>query len=106
MTTSEDCEWEFRPPAARTFEDLEPRVQDRIVDKLDTIVTDEMEYLGDDSSIYDIILGFCRKPLIQVLCFAIQIVWRTVLFDQFQHCRCDLVYWGTLVIEIKDPLVT
>lgn len=38
MTTSDDWEWEFRPPAAQVFEDLEPRVRDRIVDKLDTIV--------------------------------------------------------------------
>ena len=38
---SEDWTWEFRPPAACAFENLETGVQDRIVDKLDAIVTDE-----------------------------------------------------------------
>jgi mRNA-degrading endonuclease RelE of RelBE toxin-antitoxin system len=41
MTRSDDWEWEFRPPAASTFEDLDGHVQNRIVDKLDAIVTDE-----------------------------------------------------------------
>lgn len=40
MTTS-DWTWEFRPPAVRAFEDLDGHVQDRIVGKLDEIVTDE-----------------------------------------------------------------
>jgi len=29
MTRSENWTWEFRPPAAETFEDLESHVQDR-----------------------------------------------------------------------------
>jgi mRNA interferase RelE/StbE len=41
MTTSNDWEWEFRPPAARAFDDLEAPIQNRIVAKLDEIVTDE-----------------------------------------------------------------
>lgn len=94
---SEDWTWEFRPPAARAFENIETDIQDRIVDKLDAIVTDkwrepreyveplsgmphgkirvgdfrlgamgdlfvhsdEVEYLDDDSSIYDSMLLFC-----------------------------------------------
>ena len=40
MTTS-NWTWEFRPRAARAFEDLNAHVQDRIVTKLDEIVTDE-----------------------------------------------------------------
>lgn len=41
MTTSEDWEWEFRPPAAAAFEKLDTQIQERIIDKLDAIVTDE-----------------------------------------------------------------
>lgn len=40
MTTS-DWEWEFRPPAARSFENLDSHVRERIVAKLDDVVTDE-----------------------------------------------------------------
>ena len=39
--TSEDWEWEFRPTAASAFDGLENDVQQRIVDKLDEIVSDE-----------------------------------------------------------------
>jgi hypothetical protein len=38
---SEGWDWEFRPPAAQTFEELEIPVQTRIVTKLDEIVDDE-----------------------------------------------------------------
>ena len=41
MTTSDDWTWEFRPPAARAFEELDAPIQRRIVSKLDDIVTDE-----------------------------------------------------------------
>ena len=41
MTRSEAWAWEFRPPAARTFENLDTTVQRRIASKLDEIVTDE-----------------------------------------------------------------
>ncbi|WP_232745053.1 type II toxin-antitoxin system RelE family toxin [Halorubrum aethiopicum] len=41
MTESDDWTWEFRPPAARAFEGLDPAIQRRIVSKLDEIVTDE-----------------------------------------------------------------
>ncbi|SMO84991.1 type II toxin-antitoxin system RelE family toxin [Halorubrum cibi] len=41
MTASDDWTWEFRPPAARAFERLDPAIQQRIVSKLDEIVTDE-----------------------------------------------------------------
>lgn len=41
MTTSNDWEWEFRPPAGKAFEQLDSQIQQRIVDKLDEIVTDE-----------------------------------------------------------------
>jgi len=41
MTGSDDWTWEFRPPAARAFEDLDAAIQRRIVSKLDEIVTDE-----------------------------------------------------------------
>jgi mRNA-degrading endonuclease RelE of RelBE toxin-antitoxin system len=37
---SEGWDWEFRPPAAQTFEELETPVQARIVTKLDEIVDD------------------------------------------------------------------
>jgi mRNA-degrading endonuclease RelE of RelBE toxin-antitoxin system len=33
--------WEFRPPAADAFADLDDDTQERIVSKLDDIVTDE-----------------------------------------------------------------
>ena len=38
---SEEWDWEFRPTAAQTFEELDTPVQTRIVTKLDDIVTDE-----------------------------------------------------------------
>ncbi|MFO8115991.1 MAG: type II toxin-antitoxin system RelE/ParE family toxin [Halorubrum sp.] len=41
MTGSDDWTWEFRPPAARAFEDLDGTIQRRLVSKLDEIVTDE-----------------------------------------------------------------
>jgi mRNA-degrading endonuclease RelE of RelBE toxin-antitoxin system len=41
MTRSDDWTWEFRPPAAQAFEDLDGTIQRRIVSKLDDIVTDE-----------------------------------------------------------------
>jgi len=41
MTGSENWNWEFRPPAANSFNDLESHIQSRIADKLDEIVTDE-----------------------------------------------------------------
>ncbi|UWG51829.1 Cytotoxic translational repressor of toxin-antitoxin stability system [Halalkaliarchaeum sp. AArc-CO] len=41
MTTNSDWDWEFRPPAAQAFEALDGRVQERIVSKLDAIVSDE-----------------------------------------------------------------
>lgn len=41
MTTNDDWKWEFRPPAVETFESLQTQTQQRIVDKLDEIVTDE-----------------------------------------------------------------
>jgi len=41
MTTPDDWTWEFRPPAVRTFENLDTPIQRRIVSKLDEIVTDE-----------------------------------------------------------------
>ncbi|MGM0448696.1 MAG: hypothetical protein ACQERM_10670 [Methanobacteriota archaeon] len=41
MTRSDDWTWEFRPPAARAFEGLDTPIQQRIVSKLDDIVTDE-----------------------------------------------------------------
>jgi hypothetical protein len=41
MTRSDDWTWEFRPPAARAFEELDTPIQQRIVSKLDDIVTDE-----------------------------------------------------------------
>ena len=41
MTRSDDWTWEFRPPAARAFEGLDTAIQQRIVSKLDDIVTDE-----------------------------------------------------------------
>ncbi len=41
MTTSDDWDWEFRPPAAKSFDALDANLQERIVEKLDDIVTDE-----------------------------------------------------------------
>jgi mRNA interferase RelE/StbE len=41
MTTSEEWDWEFRPKATARFEELDSQTQQRIVDKLDEIVTDE-----------------------------------------------------------------
>ncbi len=41
MTGSDEWTWEFRPPAARSFDDLEGTIQRRLVAKLDDIVTDE-----------------------------------------------------------------
>ena len=41
MTRSNDWTWEFRPPAARAFKRLDAPIQQRIVSKLDDIVTDE-----------------------------------------------------------------
>ena len=38
---SEEWNWEFRPTAAQTFEELDTPVQTRIVTKLDEIVDDE-----------------------------------------------------------------
>lgn len=32
--------WQFRPPAKRTYDDLDAQAQDRITSKLDEIVTD------------------------------------------------------------------
>lgn len=39
--TSEDWTWEFRPSAADAFAELDGDTQQRIVSKLDDIVTDE-----------------------------------------------------------------
>jgi len=39
--TSEEWTWEFRPAAVESFDDLDSHVQDRIIDKLDEIVTDQ-----------------------------------------------------------------
>jgi mRNA-degrading endonuclease RelE of RelBE toxin-antitoxin system len=39
--TSEEWTWEFRPPAADAFAALDGGTQERIVSKLDDIVTDE-----------------------------------------------------------------
>lgn len=47
MTRSDDWTWEFRPPAAQAFNGLESHVQDRIVSKLDEIVTDEWRDPGE-----------------------------------------------------------
>ncbi|OYR58613.1 toxin [Halorubrum sp. E3] len=41
MTTRDDWTWKFRPPAARTFENLDTPTQRRTLSKLDEIVTDE-----------------------------------------------------------------
>lgn len=41
MTRSDGWTCEFRPPAASAFEGLDASTQQRIVSKLDDIVTDE-----------------------------------------------------------------
>ncbi|OIB58711.1 type II toxin-antitoxin system RelE family toxin [Natrialba sp. SSL1] len=39
--SGEGWQWQFQRPAKRTYDDLETHAQDRIVDKLDEIVTDQ-----------------------------------------------------------------
>ena len=41
MTRSNDWTWEFRRPVTQVFEGLDAPIQQRIVSKLDDIVTDE-----------------------------------------------------------------
>ena len=38
MTSDGEWTWQFRAPAKRTYDDLDPHAQDRITDKLDEIV--------------------------------------------------------------------
>jgi len=45
--TSEEWSWEFRPPAADTFAELDGDTQERIVSKLDDIVADEWRNPSD-----------------------------------------------------------
>ena len=53
---SEEWDWEFRPTAAQTFEELDTPVQTRVVTKLDEIVDDEWrepyEYIEHRSGAY------------------------------------------------------
>ena len=37
----DDWTWQFRAPAKRAYDKLEPTAQDRITDKLEEIVTDQ-----------------------------------------------------------------
>jgi mRNA interferase RelE/StbE len=39
--TEEDWDWRFTDPAEREYESLQPHEQERIVEKLDEIVTDQ-----------------------------------------------------------------
>jgi mRNA-degrading endonuclease RelE of RelBE toxin-antitoxin system len=41
MPTSDDWDWTFTDPAEREYETLQPHEQERIVSKLDEIVTDQ-----------------------------------------------------------------
>ncbi|NLV08301.1 type II toxin-antitoxin system RelE/ParE family toxin [Haloarcula rubripromontorii] len=41
MTSSSDWAWKFTPRAASQFDELDPHVQDRLVSKLDEVVTSE-----------------------------------------------------------------
>ncbi|MCD2199646.1 type II toxin-antitoxin system RelE/ParE family toxin [Halobacterium sp. KA-4] len=41
MTSDGEWTWQFRAPAKRTYDDLDPHAQDRITDKLDEIVNDQ-----------------------------------------------------------------
>ena len=41
MASNDDWTWEFTVQAANQFESLDPHVQDRIVSKLDEIITSE-----------------------------------------------------------------
>jgi mRNA interferase RelE/StbE len=41
MPASESWDWEFTDPAYRVYEKLQPHEQERIVSKLDEIVTDQ-----------------------------------------------------------------
>lgn len=41
MPTSDDWDWKFTDPAEREYETLQPHEQERIVSKLDEIVTDQ-----------------------------------------------------------------
>lgn len=48
MTSSEDTwDWRFTDPAARELDRLQPHDQERIVSKLDEIVTDQWRDPGD-----------------------------------------------------------
>lgn len=50
MAESDDWDWKFTDPAEREFEKLQPHEQERIISKLDEIVTDQWrdpsDYLG------------------------------------------------------------
>ena len=39
--SDEEWTWQFRKPAKRTYDRLDPHAQDRMTDKLDEIVTDQ-----------------------------------------------------------------
>ena len=47
MTSEEDWTWKFSPRAATQFDRLDTHVQDRIVSKLDEIVSSEWRDPGD-----------------------------------------------------------